>query len=88
MPASDRSVDAIAFVIEHFRDSLEFYGGGSLGLKMFRKHLGWYVESAPWPADAADRRAAKSRLCRLETPDEVEAALSELWTPERRRMAA
>ena len=39
---------------------------------MFRKHLGSYIEQAPWPEDPLDRRAAKSRLCRLESPEEVE----------------
>lgn len=65
-------------VIEHLRASVAFYGL-PLGLKMFRKHLGWYVEQAPWPADPAQRRAAKARLCRLDTPEEVESALTALW---------
>jgi tRNA-dihydrouridine synthase B len=70
----------LALVLDHFRASLAFYGEG-LGLKMFRKHLGAYVEAAPWPADPAIRREAKSRLCRLETPTEVESGLISLWTP-------
>ncbi|HST91152.1 MAG TPA: tRNA dihydrouridine synthase DusB, partial [Brevundimonas sp.] len=49
--------------------------------KMFRKHLGWYIEQAPWPSDPLERRAAKSRLCRLETPEEICRALAELWAP-------
>lgn len=68
----------LAIVIEHLRASADFYGL-PLGLKMFRKHLGWYIEQAPWPADPAERRAAKARLCRLETVQEVEAALAALW---------
>lgn len=68
-----------ALVVEHFRAVLEFYGEG-LGLRMFRKHLGWYVEQAPWPADPIERRAAKARLCRLDRPDEVERELAVLWT--------
>ena len=44
---------------------------------MFRKHLGWYIEQAPWPNDPLERRSAKARLCRLETPLEV----SELLPP-------
>ena len=68
-----------AIVIEHLRASVAFYGL-PLGLKMFRKHLGWYVEQAPWPADPLERRAAKARLCRLETPDEVEHQITDLWT--------
>lgn len=67
-----------AIVIEHLRASAAFYGL-PLGLKMFRKHLGWYIEQAPWPADPLERRAAKARLCRLETPEEVETALTDLW---------
>lgn len=70
--------ERLAIVIEHLRASVAFYGL-PLGLKMFRKHLGWYIEQAPWLADPAQRRAAKARLCRLETPDEVETALATLW---------
>lgn len=70
--------ERLGIVIEHLRASVAFYGL-PLGLKMFRKHLGWYIEQAPWPADPAQRRAAKARLCRLETPDEVETALATLW---------
>jgi tRNA-dihydrouridine synthase len=71
--------ERLDIVIDHFRDSLAFYGGGSLGLKMFRKHLGWYVEQAPWPACAQARREAKARLCRLDAPADVERELALLW---------
>ena len=71
--------ERLGIVIDHFRDSLEFYGGGSLGLKMFRKHLGWYVEQAPWPACPLERRQAKARLCRLDDPLDVERELAQLW---------
>ncbi len=70
--------ERLVIVLEHFRDSLRFYGD-ALGLKIFRKHLGWYVEAAPWPASAEARRAAKARLCRLDRPAEVESALAGLW---------
>ena len=72
--------ERLAIVIEHLRGSVAFYGL-PLGLKMFRKHLGWYIEQAPWPEDPLERRVAKARLCRLETPLEVEQALSALWSP-------
>ncbi len=65
-------------VLDHFRQVLAFYGE-RLGLKMFRKHLGWYVENAPWPLDPAARRTEKARLCRLETPIAVERELAALW---------
>jgi nifR3 family TIM-barrel protein len=70
--------ERLAIVIEHLRASVAFYDP-PVGLRMFRKHLGWYIEQAPWPADPAERRAAKSRLCRLDDPAEVEAALTDLW---------
>ncbi|MFS0740084.1 tRNA dihydrouridine synthase DusB [Brevundimonas sp. 3P9-tot-E] len=70
--------ERLAIVIEHMRASTAFYGL-PLGLKMFRKHLGWYIEQAPWPADPGERRAAKARLCSLETPEAVEVALAALW---------
>jgi nifR3 family TIM-barrel protein len=79
--------ERLGLVIDHFRANLAFYGEG-LGLKMFRKHLGSYIEAAPWPADAAERRAAKAALCRLETPAAVEAALAALWRPYFARIAA
>ena len=72
--------ERLDIVVEHLRASVDFYGL-PLGLKMFRKHLGWYVEQAPWPEDPLERRAAKARLCRLETPNEAEQALSALWSP-------
>ncbi len=68
----------LALVLDHMGEALHFYGD-RLGLRTFRKHLGWYVEQALWPADAHTRRAAKSALCRLECPHEVEAGLTELW---------
>jgi tRNA-dihydrouridine synthase len=77
----------LAIALDHFRDTLKFYGDVH-GVRVFRKHLGWYVESAPWPAHAQDRRAAKSALCRMTAPVEVENALVALWQGENFRLAA
>ena len=77
----------LGVVLDHFRLSLAFYGD-VLGLRMFRKHLGYYVQSAPWPAAAEDRRAAKARLCRLDRPMEVERDLIALWRDEALQAAA
>jgi len=68
----------LAIALDHFREALAFYGD-RLGVKIFRKHLGWYVEKAPWPASPQARRAAKAALCRLESPAEIEAGLAALW---------
>jgi tRNA-dihydrouridine synthase len=64
--------------LDHFSDSLAFYGD-ALGLKMFKKHLGHYVEAAPWPETPEARRVAKSVLCRLDDPIAVERGLTALW---------
>lgn len=71
--------ERFGIVMEHLSASIDFYGG-KLGLRMFRKHLGWYVEQAPWPGSHEARREAKSRLCRLETPHLVAEALADLWS--------
>jgi tRNA-dihydrouridine synthase len=78
MPEPDL-VARLGIALDHFTDSLRFYGD-TLGLKVFRKHLGWYVENAPWHGSAEVRRTAKSVLCRLESPAEVETALVALWS--------
>lgn len=67
----------LAIALDHFADTLSFYGD-ALGLRVFRKHLGWYVEHAPF-GDAQTRRATKSSLCRLAAPREVERALTALF---------
>ena len=75
------AAERLTIVVEHLRASIAFYGM-PLGLKMFRKHLGWYIEQAPWPADPQHRREAKARICRLDDPIAVEDAMHELWRPD------
>lgn len=77
IPEPDRK-ERLAIVVEHLRASVAFYGL-PLGLRMFRKHLGWYIEQAPWPADPQHRRQAKASICRIEEPEAVEAAMTDLW---------
>lgn len=67
----------LGIALDHLADTLRFYGD-ALGLRVFRKHLGWYVEHAPW-GDAALRRATKSEFCRLTSARAVEDALTALW---------
>jgi len=71
--------ERLDIALTHFDEALAFYGE-RLGLKIFRKHLGWYVEAGPAPADVSERRQVKARLCRLEQPHEVRAGLRALWT--------
>ncbi|HTK35232.1 MAG TPA: tRNA dihydrouridine synthase DusB [Caulobacteraceae bacterium] len=70
----------LGIVLDHLRASVAFYGE-ALGLRIFRKHLGWYIERAPWPASAIDRRNAKGALCRLDAVQAVEDGLVRLWEP-------
>ncbi len=69
----------LGIALEHFTDTLRFYGD-ALGLKVFRKHLGWYVEQALYPADPIVRRATKARLCQIDNVNGVESALAALWS--------
>ena len=78
VPPEPGSEERLAIVIQHMAASLDCYGH-PLGLKVFRKHLGWYVQHAPWPDGADVRRAAKAELCQLETAAEVESGLRRLW---------
>jgi nifR3 family TIM-barrel protein len=70
-------MERLPIALEHFEDSLRFYGV-ALGLRVFRKHLGWYLESSAWMSELA-RRAARSHLCMLETPQEVIDGLKAYW---------
>jgi len=69
----------LGIALEHFTDTLRFYGD-ALGLKIFRKHLGWYVEQALYPADLALRRQTRARLCQIDHAAGVESALAALWS--------
>jgi len=79
--------ERLGIALDHFADALRFYGD-RLGLKIFRKHLASYIEQAPWPAAADDRRQARAALCRLEDPAEVERSLIALWGDPERKLAA
>jgi tRNA-dihydrouridine synthase B len=69
----------LGIALEHFTETLRFYGD-ALGLKIFRKHLGWYVEQALCPADPALRRQVRARLCQIDNAKGVESALAALWS--------
>ena len=68
-------------ILAHLARSLKFYGD-ALGLRVFRKHLGWYVENAPlalFGGDSAQRRR-KRRVCVKSTvPPPWKRLLAALW---------
>lgn len=68
----------LGVLLDHMAAALAFYGP-SVGLKTFKKHLGWAIMAAPTPADPDQRRAAKAAICRLDDPVAIEAALRRLW---------
>ena len=76
-----------AVVLEQLAASVRFYGE-HLGVRMFRKHLAAYIEHAPWAGSTDARRAARASLCRLETPVQIEAALTQIWGLSDERLAA
>jgi nifR3 family TIM-barrel protein len=71
--------ERLAIVLDHLAGSVAFYGDEN-GVKIFRKHLAWYVDSALQPHSAEQRRAAKSRLCQLTAAREVEDEVVALWS--------
>ncbi|WP_284261244.1 tRNA-dihydrouridine synthase, partial [Roseicyclus amphidinii] len=74
--------DALAeMVARHYEAMLGFYGR-DLGLRVARKHLGWYMDEAG--TEAALRRAVLT----ARAPDEVLARLPEALCPAARRDAA
>lgn len=66
-----------SILLEHMQASLDFYGA-SLGLRMFKKHLGAYIEASPHHPDPAVRRQDKARLCRMDDAVEIEEAVRTL----------
>jgi tRNA-dihydrouridine synthase B len=71
------SATRLTILLEHLAASLKFYGE-TLGLKVFRKHLGWYVENAPF-GTVATRREVKATLCRVESAIALEKAVVNFW---------
>jgi len=71
----------LEIILEHLGESLRFYGD-ALGLKVFRKHLGWYIADAALPIHHEHKRAAKSLLCRCDSTAALEANLAALWSGE------
>jgi tRNA-dihydrouridine synthase B len=71
----------LATVLEHFDAMLSHYGV-SAGVRMARKHLGWYAKGFP---GAAEFRA---RVMTLTEPAAIRAALGEAWAPTLERAAA
>jgi nifR3 family TIM-barrel protein len=80
-------LERIQIVVDHLAASIRFYGE-ALGVRMFRKHLTAYIAAAPWPFSLEAKRAARARLCRLESAFDIRAGLADLWSSHSSRLAA
>ncbi len=75
MPDMAAQCDSLA---EQVADSLALYGS-SLGLRMARKHVAAAIDHLALPLPAAERRALRSELCRIEDPAELTRALRAVY---------
>lgn len=75
MPDMAAQCDSLA---EQVADSLALYGS-SLGLRMARKHVAAAIDHLALPLPAAERRALRSELCRIEDPAELTGALRAVY---------
>ena len=65
----------------HYEQMLEHYGADT-GVKMARKHLGWYIKGVRGSAEF------RNKVNFIADPDEVLRALAEFYAPYRERQAA
>jgi tRNA-dihydrouridine synthase B len=68
-------------ICEHYRDMLSLYGNVT-GVKMARKHLGWYTKGLPGSAEM------RNRVNFIDDPEQVLRTLGEFYEPWRQRQAA
>jgi tRNA-dihydrouridine synthase B len=80
-PEVPKGRDFVEMVMGHYTDMLAFYGD-VLGLRVARKHLGWFMDTAQARPDA--RRAVLT----AKTPDAVLRLLPDALDPDNTRAAA
>jgi len=68
-------------ILDQYRETIAFYGG-ELGVRVARKHIGWYLEALP------DGKNLRRKICRMANPGEVEAALKSAFLGAAERVAA
>jgi tRNA-dihydrouridine synthase B len=70
----------LAIILEHYDSMLDHYG--TPGIKIARKHLGWYSKGLPKSAEF------RSSVMREENPDTVRTILREFYKPNIEKAAA
>lgn len=68
-------------IVDHYQAMMSHYGRDT-GVKMARKHLGWYIKGIRGSAEF------RNRVNFIDDPDEVLRALAEFYAPYRERQAA
>ncbi|MDX1580951.1 MAG: tRNA dihydrouridine synthase DusB [Alphaproteobacteria bacterium] len=81
VPADPALTEQLEIVLEHYDAMLEHYGEEA-GVRIARKHLGWYSKGLPGSSDF------RNYVNRLDEPAEVRQALRDFYTPLAERMAA
>lgn len=77
-PPTPNGRELAALMGEQLDASCALYGA-ELGVRMFRKHIAWYLGVAPIDMDESARRREASRLCRIADPDAVARAISDVF---------
>lgn len=73
--------EQLAVVLEHYRAMLDHYGTQT-GVRIARKHLGWYTKGLPSSAEF------RNKVNHLDDPADVMAALTAFYDPLCERLAA
>ncbi|MEO1135812.1 MAG: tRNA dihydrouridine synthase DusB [Pseudomonadota bacterium] len=74
-PPMDVQRDA---AMTHYRETIAHYGA-PLGVRMARKHLAATVDLAPLELDPVLRRGFRAAICKIASPERVEAALARFF---------
>ncbi len=62
-----------------YDDALSFYGA-ALGNRIARKHIAWAIDGSDLGLAPEARRAARSNICRMESPRDVKIALDDIFS--------
>ena len=84
LPSLEAQLDGLC---EQIEDSLTLYGG-SLGLRIVRKHIAAHIDKLDRPIDPQARRQMRADVCRIENPAELTQALASIYLGQHARVAA
>jgi nifR3 family TIM-barrel protein len=79
--------ERLAIALRHFNETLQFYGDKN-GIRIFRKHLGAYIDASPLQINAEQKRVIRATLCAISSAYDVESGLTQLWSGNELPLAA